>query len=155
MLIIYKITHKESNNEYIGSTKNLNMRMRRHKENLKANDKCHFKLYKFINENGGWDNFDYCILASIDDISLLDMEKKEVLEQKYIDKHCPSLNEKRAYLSKEQKKEIQKQYNQNYGHNIMTCECGKSFKFRNKAKHYKTQRHRDFFHKKPIILTFE
>ena len=73
MLIIYKLQHKESENCYIGSTKNLNLRMRRHKENLKAKDKCHFKLYQFINENGGWDNFDYHIMASIDDINLINV----------------------------------------------------------------------------------
>ena len=108
MLIIYKLQHKESENCYIGSTMNLNLRMRRHKENLKAKDKCHFKLYQFINENGGWDNFNYDIMASIDDINLLNIEKKEVLEQRYIDKYCPTLNDKNAYLTEEQKKRNKK-----------------------------------------------
>lgn len=155
MLIIYKLQHKESENCYIGSTMNLNLRMRRHKENLKAKDKCHFKLYQFINENGGWDNFNYDIMASIDDINLLNIEKKEVLEQRYIDKYCPTLNDKNAYLTEEQKKEKQKIYNKNYGQHLYKCECGKEFKYKNKSKHLKTMRHRNFVEHKPIIMTFD
>ena len=155
MLIVYKIQHNESDNFYIGSTKNLNKRIKRHKANIKAKDKCHFKLYQFISENGGWENFNCSILASLDDIDLIDVSKKEVLEQRYIEKYCPTLNDRNAYQSDEQKKENQKIYNKNYGNHLYECECGKSIKWKNKSKHLKTQRHVDFIEQKPIIMTFD
>lgn len=155
MLIVYKIKHIESDNCYIGSTKNLNLRIQRHRANLKAKDKKHFKLYTFINENGGFENFDISILASIDNVDIDDICKKEQLEQKYIDKIQPTLNNRNAYLTKERKTELVKEYNKNYGNQIITCVCGSLFKHKNKSKHIKTIRHKDFICNKPIILTFE
>ncbi len=160
MLIVYKIKHNESANEYIGSTKNLNLRMIRHRANLTAKDKCHFRLYKFINENGGWDNFTISILACLDELQFLDIGKKEILEQKYIDKYHPTLNEKNAYQTTEQRLEKCRLYNKSYGNHLYNCECGREFKYKNKAKHYRTKRHREYItnkciQRKHIIITFE
>jgi len=154
MLIVYKISHKESDNSYIGSTKNLNARIQKHHDNMRAKDKCHFKLYQFIKENGNWENFEFSILANID-IEIGDICKKEVLEQRYIDKYLPTLNQKRAYLSDEQRREIKRQYNLTYGLHEVECVCGSKYKFKNSSKHRKTLRHIDFCKKQPIILKFE
>ena len=151
MLIIYQIKHKHTNNSYIGSTANLNNRIIRHKANCKSKYKNHFKLYQFINNNGGIEEFDITILSHID----FDICKKELLEQKYIDRLNPSLNERRAYQTIEQRKEFQKQYHRQYGNDLIECGCGSVLKSKHKYRHRKTKRHMDFLKKKEIIMTFD
>jgi hypothetical protein len=57
----YKIISKDENIKdiYVGKTKNFKNRVREHRNNCnKENCKCYnYKLYKYIRENGGWDNF--------------------------------------------------------------------------------------------------
>ena len=66
---IYKIF--EINNVdifYIGSTNNFNKRKSMHKKNTnnKVSKKYKLKLYKYIRECGGWDNFDMVIYETIE-----------------------------------------------------------------------------------------
>jgi len=92
---------------YIGSTFNLNMRIIKHKNTYK---KYNFKVYKFIRENGGWDNFNIVV-----EVKTPNHNKEELveLEQIYLDLLEPELNSKNASgVEKKKKIEYQKEYGQ-------------------------------------------
>ena len=87
--IIYRIYCKDDkiNDCYIGSTsQDIEKRIRKHKYNCKEKK---YKIYNFINENKGWNNFTYEVLEIIDYEKKLDLLKKE---REYIDKFKPTLN---------------------------------------------------------------
>jgi len=61
--IIYKIVHKtnpEDYDVYVGHTTNIQSRKRQHKHNCNNPNSrdYNFKIYQYIRENGGWDNFE-------------------------------------------------------------------------------------------------
>ena len=60
--IIYKIVCKDLSitDVYIGQTTNFRTRKNQHKRNCCNPDaeKHHLKVYQYIRENGGWENFD-------------------------------------------------------------------------------------------------
>ena len=84
--VIYKIYCKDSTitDYYIGSTKNLYNRKRCHK--CRYNKQSKYKLYNFIRNNGGYNNFDYEILEEIFIGNLKQYERE------YIEKLKPTLN---------------------------------------------------------------
>lgn len=90
MGVIYKITCKDENIKdfYIGSTKNFNARKGIHKYYSK--NKLNLKLYNFINNNQGWDNFKMEILMDYPEIE----NRKELnkIEYKFIFDLNPTLN---------------------------------------------------------------
>tara|TARA_R100000773_G_scaffold44510_1_gene45943 strand:- start:1217 stop:1945 length:729 start_codon:yes stop_codon:yes gene_type:complete len=67
--IIYKIfcSDPKINCCYIGSTKNVERRMREHKMNVTNQNRREHKyaLYETIRQNGGWNNWNYSILANV------------------------------------------------------------------------------------------
>ena len=71
---IYKIYREgDEDNYYIGSTNNFNKRKTCHKAKCKTRT---HKLYNYINENGGWDNFkmevlEYCLNYQEREIELI------------------------------------------------------------------------------------
>jgi len=85
---VYIIRHKHSNNSYIGSTTDFDKRKSHHKDAY--NKEKTYKLYQFIRENGGWDNFDM--------VKICDCEEDERLkmEQYHMDFVKPTLNCKRV-----------------------------------------------------------
>ncbi len=88
---IYCIVHKldnEMDNIYFGSTKDLCDRKRNHKIvcNNETSEKYNFKVYQYIRENGGMENFQFIILEECE------VEKLKRLEQSYMDVYKPSLN---------------------------------------------------------------
>jgi len=118
--VIYKIYCKDTNIEdcYIGSTLNLNMRISRHQNRcLNANDKkTHFKVYRFIRDNGGWYNFAFEVLEVFEYKN--DIEKRE-REKYWIHQLRPTLNERipnRDYKEyyKDNRENILKKRRENY-----------------------------------------
>jgi len=83
---IYCIYCKDSNipNIYIGSTNNLNKRITEHKQNYKNELRHHykFKVYRFIRENGGFENWRFTLLERTYTDDKNDLRK---LEQMYLD----------------------------------------------------------------------
>ena len=161
---IYMIRSKEPSlhDFYIGSCEDMRQRMNGHKsrcynENFKEYNK---KLYQHIRANGGWDNF---IMEQID---TCDVERLFIVEQEYIDKLFPSLNERRAYRSEEYVKEYHKEYRENNGDIIrekikehyeknkdiicerrkekFTCECGGKYTRTHKSEHMKSNKHKSY-----------
>jgi len=62
--IIYKLCCKDINitDIYIGSTTNFKARKSQHKSKVVTG--CNFKVYKYIRENGGWENWDMVQIKS-------------------------------------------------------------------------------------------
>jgi group I intron endonuclease len=97
---------------YVGSSRDLNVRIAKHKydcTNSKSNN-YNFKLYRYIRDNNGWENFTVEILQRYSCENEIQLHIKE---QEWIDKLKPTLNERKGYLSASDKKEYQKVYDAN------------------------------------------
>ena len=103
--IIYKIYCREPNIKeiYIGHTSNFVNRKSLHKSSCKNSSS---KLYCYIRENGGWDNWKIKI---IDDIECKNFEEARKAEQSYIDKFNSKLNTSIAYSIKDEDNKLMKQ----------------------------------------------
>ena len=88
--VIYKLYCKDDNIDdfYIGSTINIKNRISCHKSYSKSKKK-QLKLYDFINNNGGFNNFEFEIIEKINCDNKLDLHKRE---KHYIKTLKPSLN---------------------------------------------------------------
>lgn len=97
----YKIFCKNPEIEdiYIGKTCNLSNRMNQHKFGCK-HDK-DIKLYNFINNNGGWENFNYNILREEEFICEKDAT---IVENELYLQYTPSLNTYRPIQDKNETK---------------------------------------------------
>ncbi len=111
---IYAITCKDKSIQefYIGSTDNLEQRIEEHKTRCKYKSQLHYnlKVYKFIRENGDFDNWDFKLLEKINTDDKIVLKK---LEQTYLDKFDSNilLNDRRAFgQDKERYKETKKEY---------------------------------------------
>ena len=84
MYSIYKLFKINSNDCYIGKTKNINKRMVLHKFYSKTSP---YKLYEYMRANGGYENFDFEILETN-----ITEEQGVNKERYYYDIYQPSLN---------------------------------------------------------------
>jgi hypothetical protein len=112
MAIVYKICCKDEsvNDIYIGSTNQPATRKYQHKKACELTP--NRKVYKFINENGGWQNWEMVTLDEIDykgDISIL-----RRAERYWYDKLLPSLNNNQIIPSKEEVNKRRKDYSDKY-----------------------------------------
>jgi hypothetical protein len=104
--LIYLIKHKTCDDKkvYVGSTINLKKRIRRHRQdcNNEKNKGYNFKLYQYIRENGGINEYQFIILECY-----VCNFKHELLckEDDYIKMYDNNLNQLRAYLTREEYKE--------------------------------------------------
>ena len=112
----YKIVCNDTDikDEYFGST--VNLRARRNKHKSTSNDltshKQKYKLYDFINKNGGWDNFKIVLVEYYPCNTKLECLKRE---RELIELYKPSLNTiLKTYRTKEDialhKLEYQREY---------------------------------------------
>ena len=104
--IIYKlvsndITIKEF---YIGSTVNFTRRKNGHKTRCNnPNEKSYnLKVYQFIRNNGGWQDWDMVLVEKVPCVDKLELRK---IEREFMEKLGSSLNSQSAYRSKEEIKE--------------------------------------------------
>jgi len=88
---IYKIYSKDKPDFYIGSTNDYSRRKSQHKKNCynRVSKKYHFRLYRFIRENGGFDNFEFELLYEFECETFRDGRLKEL---EFVEKLNPSLN---------------------------------------------------------------
>ena len=99
---IYKITHPDYNDCYIGSTKSkLNKRLSSHKTHSLYPDKYKSKLYDIMRETNK-------TLFKIELLENCELSIKREREQYYIDKYCPKWNTIKSFITEEQKKEYEK-----------------------------------------------
>lgn len=154
---IYTISCKDLaiNNVYVGSTSNFYNRKCNHKHhcNNPNSDKYNFNIYKYIRENGGWDNWDVIEIEKIKCNSKLEAIQRERywyerLNAK-LNTNKPNRTHKEYYHDNSEKYcKLTQEYYRNHKEQInnrrnekFTCECGGSFTLRNKSTHYKTNAH--------------
>jgi hypothetical protein len=153
--VIYKIYCKDTNitDCYIGSTKNLNDRKKAHK--CRYNKQCNYKLYNFIRNNGGYNNFNFEILKEVYEGDLKHYEREYIENLKpTLNKDVPGRTEKEskiAYRNSEKGIQTEKEYEENYKHirenrakQKIECECGCIVRKDSLLRHKKSKKHIDF-----------
>ena len=94
---------------YIGSTKNYTIRKSAHKTNCLKH--LPLKLYKMINENGGWAN---CEMTPVDKILVRDKIEARIKEEELRIQYKANMNSNKAYNDYKNKKEDTAIYNKKY-----------------------------------------
>lgn len=108
--IIYKISSNKCNEIYIGSTNNYRQRKKKHIYNANGGDKAksHYKIYKTINEYGGWKYWKMEIIETCDE-TIKTKTDARIKEQEWINKLNATLNSQKAYISDQERIEYNKQ----------------------------------------------
>ena len=169
--VIYQISSKDTNitESYIGSTYDVRQRMWGHKSscNNPNSKEYNYKVYQFIREHGGWNNWKMAILEKFTCISKFEKLHKE---REYIQYIKPTLNKeipanfqidggfnrkewgKEWYKQNKEKRNEQKKeyYNQNKEKTLekmktkYICECGSSYSHCSKQRHKRTNKHQQY-----------
>jgi len=146
--LIYKIYCKDTSitDVYIGSTKDFYKRKYSHKSscNNSTLKDYNMKVYTFMRENGGFDNWDFEVIEE----NIEDKVQALVREKYYIEFYNTSLNCNKPFRTeeelKQQKKENSKEFrekNKEYYKEKITCDiCGSVVSRRNLSRHKKTEK---------------
>lgn len=166
-IVMYKIVCKnpEIVECYIGSTSCFNKRKTDHKfSTTNANNKKYnYKIYKFIRDNGGWNNFDMIQIEAYpcnDKTECLTRERELIeLEQFCINSNKPIITKleiieyrKNYYnIHLNELLDYQKNYREENHNEILNwkntkydCDCGSSYSNVNKSRHLKTEKHKNW-----------
>jgi hypothetical protein len=113
--VIYKLCCKDVtiNQIYVGHTTNINNRKHNHKSNCCNSNLQNYNLfvYKFIRENGGWDNWS---MIQIEEYDCNNKREAEMRERQWIETLNAKLNCNNPISSKEEKdKQKQEWYEEN------------------------------------------
>ena len=150
---VYKIYDKNNEDQfYIGSTKDFSKRQIGHKVACKIRN-C--KLYNYINENGGWDNFkmevlEYCLEYQEQEKELIKQlnpplnTKLYKFDKKENDKKYREENRDKIKKYREENRDKMKIYREENKDKInekITCKCGCIVSKPNIVRHRKTKRH--------------
>ena len=100
--LIYKLCSNDTDIKdiYVGSTTNFNYRKTQHKTNCNNEKQSAYNrnVYKFIRENGGWEEWNMILVESYPCKSSLDLHKREreIIEElkSTLNKHIPSRTKK-------------------------------------------------------------
>jgi len=169
--LIYKIVCKDLNIKdcYVGNTTNWIKRKSAHKISCNnQNSKEHnFNLYKFIRENGGWDNWE---MIEIKKYPCKDKREAEAEERRLYEELNSNLNSQRPFTTNDEKKNYCKNYDKNYYEKNkdtikeqnkenyeknkeqikeknkikIECECGCLVRKGNLSRHLKTKKHQNY-----------
>ena len=143
--VIYMIYCKDNNitPRYIGSSSNLKNRKLDHKKmcNSSSNKYYNLYVYRFIRENGGWDNWEFRVLEEYP------CDTKDQLRERedfYMIQFNNLLNSIRAKRNKKEwrndnYKKIKAQKSQ-----IFMCVCGVNYTHSHKKRHERTKKHQDY-----------
>ena len=108
--IFYKFTclDKSVDLRYVGSTADWKQRKRSHKSdcNNENSKSYNTKVYKLIRENGGWENFKMIEIGKQEQLTL---REAEFIEEQYRVELNADMNDRRCFLTEEQKKEETKE----------------------------------------------
>jgi len=160
--IIYKFYCKDNNinDIYIGHTVDFNSRKSKHETRCNnINDEGYnIKLYQFIRNNGGWDNWN---MIEIEKYPCNDIDEALDRETYWYNLLKPSLNtlcpkrsvKERYELNKEYiNKEYRKKYREINGREkereLITCDCGKKLSRGSLNRHLKRNTHIEAMTKK-------
>ena len=97
--MIYKIVCRDPTitDAYIGSTTDFVSRKSKHKITCR-NGKSNLTVYRFINDHGGWENWDMILIQSFTCTTNLELHQRE---RHYIDELKPTLNMRKPARSAE------------------------------------------------------
>jgi group I intron endonuclease len=150
--VVYAIVCRNDNvkNMYVGSTVDLDKRKREHKSLCynKNFSSYNLKVYKFIRENDGFDNFEFEILEEV-----CCQNKQQLLEREkfYIECLEPTLNSEVPSRTHKQWREDNPEYHKKYReehrkkiHQKFICECGGRYTYSGKSSHLKTKKHQNY-----------
>lgn len=148
---IYKLTIQGKS--YIGSTSNLNDRLKRHyfRANCTTDPKTHSKLYKHFRESKIKRDYSNCIVEILEIVLLnnLPNNNNKLLEREdyYLRSLKPELNTQlfSIYREEDKQKYIEKSISK------YNCECGSVIQLRKKYNHEKSIKHSLFIHKDKFI----
>jgi len=111
--VIYRFYSKNPDieDDYIGHATDFVKRQTNHKSscnnNSEKNKEYNYEVYKYIRENGGFDNWQFEILVYAD---LKDKDEAEKLEKHYIKIFKPTLNDNDVAVTPEEKAEYYREY---------------------------------------------
>lgn len=145
---IYKIVCKDESiiDCYIGSTKNFIKRKIQHKNSYNTNNQnSNCNIYKFIRNNGGFDNFNFEIIET-----LICENKNEALirERYWIENLKSNINSRSSY----------KRFNNNHSkdwrikNGKYNCECGLILSRCNLSRHFKSTKHLSYLNQKQTVM---
>jgi len=138
--IFYKIVCLDDSVDlcYVGSTADWKGRQRQHKSNCNNENQKRYnqKIYKTIRDNGNWDNFK---MIEIGKAEQLTKRQAEQLEEEYRIELKANLNERRCYITEQQKK----QYIQDNRDKIQECLKQYYKKNSDKIQQYSKQYYQD------------
>jgi hypothetical protein len=147
--IIYKIVCKDLDIKdcYVGHTTNFRQRKTRHKSNCNNQNQKRYnlKIYKFIRDNGCWENWQ---MIEICKYPCNDKREAEAEERRYYEELNCNLNSYRPFTTNEEKREDhnlnqQKFYKKNKEkiNKQNDCECGGKYTYSHKCQHLKSKKH--------------
>ena len=130
---LYKIINKTTDEcIYIGSSFQINNRVNTHLYNSK--NYCSKPLYQYINDNGGWDLFEFVIFQEYTNV-----EKKFLLskEREYIELYKPRFNINRPIITEKER---------NYRENTKERKEQKREYYKKNLEHLK-EKYREYYEK--------
>ena len=121
---------------YIGSTRLFSRRKFQHKNQFDNPNRptYKYKVYRFIRENGGFDNFEIKKLHSFYPENQIELRQTE---REYIEKYNGTLNTQLPNRSPEEYRNDRKEFLRT----SIKCECGGGYTPPHRAIHRKTKRH--------------
>ena len=110
----YKIVCRDTKvqDTYVGHSTNFTKRKYKHKDhcNNPNTRNYNFRLYQFIRDNGGWDNFDMILINTEKCENSLEARKRE---REYIEQFGASLNIVRPFITSKEENDLKKQSYEN------------------------------------------
>jgi hypothetical protein len=147
--MMYKIVSNDLNitDCYVGSTTDFTKRKYGHKSNCANINRKHynFKVYKFIRDNGDWQNWSMILIEMYPCTNHLESLQRERF-------WCENLNATlNSVVPSRTKQEYDKEYNVDHidhikkrNNTVIYCVCGSSYTRCNKCKHLKTLMHQEY-----------
>jgi len=142
--IIYKLCCKDLviTDIYVGHTTDMRKRKYLHKSvcNNEKNKKYYFNVYKFIRDNGNWDNWD---MIEIERFEAIDGDDARKRERYWIEELKATLNNKIPTRTMKEYGVIYRDKNNVYINEKVICECGCERDRKNLARHKQSKKHID------------
>ena len=149
---IYKLVCKDVSIKdcYVGHTTEFIQRKSKHKNkcNTKSGKNYNLKVYKFIRDNGGWENWS---MIEVEKYPCNDEREASAREFYWYDLLDATLN---SCIPNRSKQEYRVDYRENNIEKLTTqtlCPCGGSFNYSHKTRHEQTTRHTDYLSNKTQV----